>query len=117
MRRVVSIEDEARGIVRYELSGGAMCVFPKEMVAEYGIAELLRRTGFGDLVPTARLPVMHDGVRVGTMAADFDPDRVRSRSMMYDPRPGDFRRERDTWVAARSLGGGDLDAVVGFRRE
>lgn len=115
MRRIESVEDEMRGTVTYDLGGGRFATFDARTVRKYGLAALMCDLDIE--MPTERLPVVHHGRRVGTMAPDFDPVTVRSVSFMYDPRPGDFRREGDTWVASRTLGPGDLDYVAGFVRE
>lgn len=70
--------------------------------------------GAGVVMATERIPVIQYGIKVGTVPPDFDPARLRSSHWLYDVRPGDFRREGDTWVASPSLGGGDLEAVPGF---
>ncbi len=109
------MEDQMHGVVTYETPDGHRIRIDARMVREYGAAELLRAEGLP--VPTKRLPVLHHGQRVGTMAPDFDPDNIKSRNYFYDPRPGDFRREGNTWVAAQTLGPGDVDAVAGFMRD
>lgn len=70
--------------------------------------------GEGRVEATWRIAVMQDGQRIGTVMPSFDPDNIRSRSPLYRPRPGDFRREGDVWVASPMLGNGDLEAVPGF---
>jgi hypothetical protein len=60
------------------------------------------------------VPVYHLGQMVGTVPFDFEPSLIKSRSMLYDPRPGDFRRTQSGWEASRSLGPGDLLCVPGF---
>lgn len=115
MRRIENHLDEMRGTITYELDGGRRITFDARAVREYGLARLA--DSYGIKMPTERTPVIHDGRRVGTMAPDFDPAAVRSVSFIYDPRPGDFRREGDTWIAARNLGPGDLDCVAGFVRD
>jgi len=66
--------------------------------------------------PTGRVDVMQYGQRVGTVPADFEPYSIKSTTFLYDPRPGDFRRQNGVWVASKTLGPGDLDAVPGFQR-
>lgn len=112
MRRIESIEDDMRGVVTYEVSNGQRICMDARMVREIGVTQALRRAGLP--VPTERLPVFHHGRRVGTMPPDFDPSCVRSQSWLYDARSGDFRREGDTWVAAHTLGPGDIESVAGF---
>lgn len=114
MKRIESHEDEMRGTVTYELPDGRFTRLDARLVKEHGLTAIMRANGIEP--PTERLPVIHHGQNVGTMAPDFDPASVRTTSFWYDPRPGDFRREGDTWVAARTLGPGDLDCVQGFVR-
>lgn len=114
MRRIESTENDMKGIVTFEFEDGRRIDFDKEALRAAGLANLMRRSGLGHLLPTERLPVFHHGQRVGTMAPDFDPTLVTSNNYFYNPRPGDFRREGDTWIAAKSLGPGDVGAVVGF---
>lgn len=116
IRRIESIEDQMRGTVTYEIPNGQMVRFDARTLREYGLAALMEAEGLAEFIPTERVAVIHHGVRVGTMAPDFDPDNVRSLSFLYDPRPGDFKREGNAWVVARTLGPGDLDAISGFVR-
>lgn len=117
MHRIESIEDQMNGVVTYELSNGQRLRISRRAVDEVGPAKILRDMGLGHLVPTERLPVMWVGRKVGSMAPDFDPGRIKSRTFLYDARPGDFTRDGDTWVASKMLGPGDLEAVPGFRWE
>jgi hypothetical protein len=111
MRRIESFEDDRRGVVTYELPDGRWITLSAQAVRDYGIAEVLRMSGHASLVPTGRVVVMQDGLRVGTVPATF----IQSRSELYDPSPGDFRREGDRWVASGGLGMGDLRSIPGFR--
>jgi hypothetical protein len=70
--------------------------------------------GDGTVAATERIPVMQDGKRVGTVPPSFDLEHIKSTSWLYDPRPGDFRREGDALIASRMLGPGDLESVRGF---
>lgn len=70
--------------------------------------------GKGFAARTEPVPVFQSGRRIGTVPASFDPTEIKSTSWLYDPRPGDFRREGDTLVAVYTLGPGDLEAVPGF---
>lgn len=70
--------------------------------------------GEGRATATERLPVLQDGRRIGSVPPSFDPTRIRSLSWMYSPRASDFMRGEDAWIAASSLGPGDLEAVAGF---
>lgn len=73
-----------------------------------------RCDGRGQADATDRLPVMQDGRRIGSVPPNFNPARIRSLSWMYSPRASDFMRGEDAWIAASSLGPGDLEAVAGF---
>lgn len=114
MKRIENIEDQMRDIVTYEFDNGQRVRFDARIIAEFGVGEMMRSSGMGHLLPTERLPVMHHGRRVGTMPPDFDPNNIKSRSYFYNARPRDFIREGDTWVAARTLGPRDVEAVAGF---
>lgn len=116
MKRIESIEDELRGVVTYRLPNGQNACFDARAVKEYGIAALMSGSGLGEFIPTERVAVMQHGRRIGTLPTDFDPSNIRSGSFFYDPRPGDFKRDGDVWIAANNLGGGDLNAISGFVR-
>jgi hypothetical protein len=115
MKRLESLIDDARGTVTYDLGNGRHATFDARAVRKYGLAKLME--SIGEEIPTKRIPVFQYGRRIGTMPPDFDPANVRSISFMYDPRPGDFHREGDTWVVGRTMGAGDVDCVAGFIRD
>lgn len=114
MKRLEGIADEMRGTVTYRMNDGRFVQLDARAVHEYGAAKLLRDMGYGAELPTERVAVMYHGRRVGTFPPDFDPFTIKSRTFLYDPRPGDFKREGDVWVANKTLGYGDLEAVPGF---
>lgn len=70
--------------------------------------------GVGRVKSTARVPVVQEGRRIGTVPHDFNPRRIKSTNWLYDPREGDFRLEDGAWIAARTPGPGDIEAVPGF---
>lgn len=115
MRRIESPLDHERGTVTYEIGDGRWATFDARAVQRFGLARLLE--DYGVEMPTERVPVIQYGKRIGTLPPDFDPAFVRSISFMYDPRPGDFRREGDAWVVGRTMGAGDVDCVAGFIRD
>lgn len=112
MRRVS--ENPIDGSVTYELSGGRYIKFDGRMIREHGIAELLRHAGLADEIPSGRVDVMQRGKKIGTVPATFEPMSIKSSSLLYEPRGGDFVRKGDAWVADKMLGPGDLEAVPGF---
>lgn len=71
-----------------------------------------------DYLPTQRWPVMRDGRKIGTLAYEFDESDIKSNSIWYTPRPGDIIRDttRKQFTVAHTMGGGDLDCIMGFRR-
>lgn len=78
------------------------------------LANCRRCHGAGMIEITDRIPVYQDGVRVGTVPPDFDPESFVSRSVLYRPRRGDFQQIGSHFDASPSLGNGDLEAVTGF---
>lgn len=117
MIRIPNYEDDARGVVTYELRGGTRVCISARGVRAVGAASIIRDMGLGHLLPTDRVPVVQEGRQIGTLPPDFDPMFIKSRSPLYDPQPGDFLRQGAVWIAARALGPGDLDAVPGFVRD
>jgi hypothetical protein len=115
MRRLESEEDRMRGVVTYEFGNGTRVCLDARDVRRHGVSALVQGSEWEHLLPTERKEVMHDGRLVGSVPADFDPQNIRSTSLMYEPRPGDFKHGEGCWIADRTLGLGDLDAVAGFR--
>lgn len=114
IRRLDRPEDRMRGVITYDLGDGQFVQFDARAVADYGIEKLLKHSGIEYEMPTGRVPVVQHGKRVGSVPATFDPVAIKSTSFFYEPRGGDFVREGDAWVASRTLGPGDLEAVPGF---
>ncbi len=103
------------GVVTYELPDGRRVCVDRRAVERYGIRKLLAEHGIE--VPTERIPVFHHGERVGTVPAELDPALIKSKSFFYTPRPGDFTRPEEGWLAHKSMGPGDVAAVPGFQAE
>lgn len=100
----------------YELEGGRFIMLDGHLVRKYGAADLLYRSGLGpNPKDMPRLPVYQGGVMIGTVPGDFDPSQVKSDSLLYDPRRGDFTEVTNGFQAASSLCPGDIAAVVGFK--
>lgn len=100
--------------VTCEFEDGRCIKIDARAAKEVGINQILRDQGYGHLIPTERVPVIQHGGKIGSVAGDFDPYAINSTSFFYDPRPGDFRRAEDGWVASETLGPGDLEAIPGF---
>lgn len=116
MRRLPDTEYNFHNrVVTYELPDGRRIDVDKDTVESYGIRKIARQ--FGIEMSAERVPVFHHGERVGTVPAEFDPSFIKSKSLFYDPRPGDFTRTEDGWVAHQSLGPGDVASVPGFQAE
>jgi hypothetical protein len=112
MRLIESYQDHMDGVVTYELADRRRVRLDARAVREHGVAALLKWGGYE--LPTERVNVFQNGQIIGTVPADFAPQLIVSKSYFYDPRPGDFRREHDGWVASNILGRGDFDAIPGF---
>jgi hypothetical protein len=113
MRRIESMEDDMNLVVTYELPDGRRLRVDRAAVERHGIRKIAAE--YGVELPTERVPVFHHEERVGTVPAEFDPTLIKSKSFFYDPRPGDFTRTAEGWLAHKSLGPGDLAAVPGFQ--
>ncbi len=103
-----------KGVVTYELADGRRVALDARAAREHGAATILREMGLADQIPTSRVTVMWHSRAAGTVPGDFDPSTMKSRNYFYDVRPGDFVREGDVWIANRTLGPSDLEAVPGF---
>ena len=98
----------------YALEDGRYINLSGREVRDHGPGPLLESIGYAVASDGKRLSVKQHGRVVGTLPADFEPTLIRSRSFLYDPRPGDFARKGDEWIAADSIGPGDFEAVPGF---
>jgi hypothetical protein len=116
MRRLENgIENYRNRTVTYELPDGRRLDVDRDAVERYGIREIAKAHGVE--MPTERVPVFHHGERVGTVPAEFDPAFIKSKSLFYDPRPGDFTRTAEGWVVDKMMGPGDVASVPGFQAE
>lgn len=113
-QRMEKLDSKGRAIVTYELADGQWIDLDARAVAEFGAARLIRDAGYGHLLETERVAVFQHGRKVGTVPPNFEPMNIESNTFMYDVRPGDFTRDGDKWIASRTLGPGDLEAVPGF---
>lgn len=116
MRHLPNIHDQMRDVSTYELDDGSRVTITNGVLRNHDAATVLHEMGLGpDPAEMPRRPVYHCGTLVGTLPGSFDPLRVRSRTWLYDPRPGDFVADGDGWRAAPTLGPGDIEAIEGFR--
>lgn len=115
MRRIEDQSDVMRGTITYELDDGRYITVDARTVQRYGLREVL--TAYGIKAPEGRIPVFQRGVEIGSVPADFEPCAVKPTTVLYEVRPGDFKRIAKGWEACRTLGPGDLDAVPEFQRK
>jgi len=66
---------------------------------------------------SGRVDVFQYGRKVGEMPAWWHPGLAKSSSPMFDYRRGDLALQDGRWVAAKGLGAGDLDCLIGFVRK
>lgn len=102
------------GSVTFELSDKRCLKVDRRAFEQLGVEGCLSEYGLEDEIPTGRVAVKRNGVVIGTVPATFDPTTIKSRSFLYDPRPGDFRMVDGEWIASPTLGGGDFKCIVGF---
>ena len=114
MKNITSLEDEMRGIAKYELSDGQWIQLDAREVRDFGLRAVMRRLGHDHLIGNERVKVIQDGEVIGSFPPDFDPMSIRSTSYFYRPRTDDFQRRDDAWIVCGSLGAGDLEAIPGF---
>jgi hypothetical protein len=117
MKRIERLQDQFEGTITFDLEDGRFVTLDQRAVKRYGLREMLRAAGVDAELPDKRLPVFQRGREIGSVPGDFEPTCIKSTSWLYDPRPGDFRRDGKGWIAADSLGLGDLEAVHGFVRD
>lgn len=117
IKRLYTESDQLNNTATFELDGGLRITLDGNAVREHGAFEMLRAYGYGDQLPTVRVPVIHKGKRIGTLPPDFDPRNIKSNSVFYDGRPGDFTLVDGAWIVGRALGADDVDCVVGFSWE
>ena len=114
MRELTRFEDERRGIRRFELSDGKWIDLSAQDIEEYGLKALLAHHGYSNELD-ARLDLIEDGRKIGTLPGSFDPMNVKSGSFCYKPRRGDFEMRGNQVHMIAHLGAGDLESIPGFR--
>lgn len=112
---VRSYEDPLTGDHILHLSDGRMMALDRRALERNPLAwwlETLSISG-GD----GRVDVIQYGRKVGELPAYWHPGLAKSKSFLYDYRPGDLQKVDGKWVASETLGGGDLDCLIGFVRK
>lgn len=95
-----------------DLGDGRMADVEIDVIRRFGLKAVAEH--FGVPVSDRYLPVVYLGRIVGSLPEAWHPLEIKSKTFLYDPRPGDFVREGDKWIAARTLGPGDIEAVSDF---
>ena len=112
MEEITCEQDRLNRARVFRLPDGRYASFDAGTVERVGLHQLLRDAGVDlDFTP---VPVHQGGRTVGTLPACFCPTAFKSKSWLYEPRPGDFRKDGNIWLASPGLGPGDLEAVPGF---
>lgn len=106
--------DPMTGNVTVTLPDGRWITIDGRAFRELGLEKALRFCGYDGPLPTERVAVYQHGEQIGSVPAMFEPYSIKSTSPWYQPRGGDFERDGDKWIASRTLGPGDLEAVPGF---
>lgn len=114
MRLIESIEDQMNGVMTFDLDDGRRVRLDARAVMDFGAAKLLALAGI-EVNKGKPVLVYQHGEMVGTVPFDFEPALIKSKTMLYEPRPGDFRRTKMGWEASPQLGPGDLLAITGFK--
>ena len=106
MKDITSPIDQMKGIVVVEFDDGKRLNLSARAVEKHGLRALVRE--YAPEYPAGPpLPVFQRGKQIGTLSASWHPSDAR-RSFLYEPRPNDFRRDGDRWIADPMLGPGDL---------
>lgn len=113
MRLIESIEDQMNRVMTFELDDGRLIRLDARDVELHGAAKLIASMGI-EVNKGKPVPVFQDGQMVGTVPFDFEPALIKSKSILYEPRPGDFKRTKKGWEATIYLGQGDLMSIPGF---
>lgn len=106
MRDITDPIDQMKGIVVVEFENGKRLNLSARAVERHGLRALVMEYA-PEYQSGPPLPVFQRGKQIGTLSASWHPTDAR-RSLMYEPRPNDFRRVGDTWIADPMLGPGDL---------
>ena len=109
-------ENLVDGSITVFMSDGRACKFDRYDIERNSLQVMMEHAGLvTDL--TDRVDVMQGGKKVGEMPSFWTPGLAKSTSRLYDYRRGDLTLINGKWEAAPSLGGGDLDMLVGFIRK
>ena len=114
MKRLERLQDQMQGLITYELDNGRYLTVDSRLVNQHGLRKVFQIYGIEDQISIEQVKVMRRGKIIGSVPGDFDPASIKSNNYFYDPRPEDFVREDDHWIASNTLGPGDLESVEGF---
>lgn len=98
--------------ITVDLGDGRIADVEIDFIRRFGLKAVAEH--FGVPVSDRYLPVVYHVRVVGSLPEAWHPLEIKSKTFLYDPRPGDFVREGDKWIAARTLGPGDIEAVSDF---
>ncbi len=109
-----TLENQVKRTITVDLGDGRMVNVEKDFIRMFGLKAVAEH--FEVPASDRYLPVVYHGRVVGFLPEAWHPLEIKSKTFLYDPRPGDFVREGDEWIAARTLGPGDIEAVSDFVR-
>ena len=109
-----TLENQMKRTITFDLGDGRMVDVPSDFIRMHGLKAVAEH--FGVPVSDRYLPVIYHGRVVGSLPETWHPLEIKSKTYFYDPRPGDFVRDGDKWIAAQTLGPGDIEAVTDFVR-
>jgi len=107
MRDITTIEEQMKALRTFEFADGSRITLDDRMVRTYGALRAVQMACPDWQPDHSPIPVYQSGRMIGTLSQLWDHTTARN-TMMYQPRPGDFRREGDRWIADPMLGPGDL---------
>lgn len=108
-------EDLMTGDTIIWLSDGRACRFDRREIQRGSIEAW--SASMGILPSSERVDVIQYGRKVGELPAMWTPMLAKSSSFLYDYRHGDLTLRDGKWYASKTLGGGDLDCLIGFIRK
>lgn len=115
MKLVGREPDRFKGTVTFEIGDGRYLTVDADIVREIGVAGVAKM--YGVEAAGGRVQVWRGGRMIGTVPAAWHPMQIRSTTILYEPRSGDFTWDGESWQACLTLCPGDFDAIPDFIRE